>query len=138
MAKAWAYRDYTTIGPGPANDLLARIALRPENQERFLERTRSILNTNYPVLRDWATGHDGVFTHIEPKAGAIAYLRYDLDIDSLDFVERLREEKSVLIVAGEHFQMGKYLRIGFGSNADYLREGLNLISEFVSQLREGR
>jgi len=30
--------------------------------------------------------------------------------------------------------MGKYLRIGFGSNPDYLRGGLELISNFVSEL----
>ncbi|HXG93614.1 MAG TPA: aminotransferase class I/II-fold pyridoxal phosphate-dependent enzyme [Blastocatellia bacterium] len=134
VARAWAYHDYTTIGPGPASDLLARIALRPENRERFLERTRNILKANYPVLHDWAASHGAVFTHIAPRAGAIGYFRYNLDIDSLELVERLRKEKSVLIVPGEHFRMGKYLRIGFGSNVDYLREGLQLISEFISEI----
>jgi aspartate/methionine/tyrosine aminotransferase len=133
-ARAWAYHDYTTIGPGPANDLLARVALRPENRERFLARTRKILNANYPVLRDWAESHSPIFSHTRPKAGAIAYLRYELEMNSLDLVERLLKEKSVLIVPGEHFQMGKYLRIGFGSDPDYLREGLGLIGEFIERL----
>jgi hypothetical protein len=132
VADAWSYHDYTTIGPGPASDMLARIALRPENRRRLLERTRNILNSNYPILRDWAQAGDLSF--IQPQAGAIAYLRYHLDIGSLQFVNRLREEKSVLIVPGEHFLMGKYLRIGFGSNPDYLREGLELISSFIEEL----
>jgi aspartate/methionine/tyrosine aminotransferase len=98
----------------------------------LLDRTRGVLNANYPILRDWAQGNDLSF--IPPQAGAIAYLRYHLDIGSLEFVNRLREEKSVLVVPGEHFLMGKYLRIGFGSNADYLREGLELISDFIEEL----
>jgi len=132
VASAWSYHDYTTIGPGPASDMLARIALRPENRARLLQRTRTILNSNYPIIEDWA--HGAEFTFIKPQAGAIAYLRYHLDIGSLEFAERLRQEKSVLIVPGEQFLMGKYLRIGFGSNANHLREGLDLISNFVSEL----
>jgi aspartate/methionine/tyrosine aminotransferase len=83
-------------------------------------------------LRDWAQAND--LTFVQPQAGAIAYLRYHLEIGSLEFVERLRQQKSVLIVPGEHFLMGKYLRIGFGSNPDYLRDGLELISGFLEEL----
>ncbi|HSB11366.1 MAG TPA: aminotransferase class I/II-fold pyridoxal phosphate-dependent enzyme [Blastocatellia bacterium] len=132
VADAWSYHDYTTIGPGPAGDLLSRVALQPANRARLLERTRGILSSNYPILRDWAQANDLSF--VQPQAGAIAYLRYHLDIGSLEFVDRLRQEKSVLIVPGEHFLMGKYLRIGFGSNADYLSEGLDLISGFIEEL----
>jgi len=132
VADAWSYHDYTTIGPGPASDFLARVALRPENRARLLDRTRGILNANYPIIREWAEANDLSF--VPPHAGAIAYLRYHLDIGSLAFVERLKQEKSVLIVPGEHFLMGKYLRIGFGSNADHLREGLELIANFISEL----
>ena len=132
VADAWSYHDYTTIGPGPASDLLARIALRPENRARLLARSRSILNSNYPILADWAAANE--LSLVPPNAGAIAYLRYHLDIGSLELVERLRKERNVLIVPGEHFLMGKYLRIGFGSNAEHLREGLDLISKFISEL----
>jgi len=132
VAEAWSYHDYTTIGPGPLSDMLARVALAPENRARLLDRTRSILNSNYPILRDWAEANE--FSFVEPQAGAIAYLRYHLDAGSTEFVERLRQEKSVLVVPGEHFLMGKYLRIGFGSNADYLRDGLELISNFMDEM----
>ena len=132
VAEAWSYHDYTTIGPGPASDLLARIALRPETRAKLLTRTRNILNSNYPILAEWAHANELAF--VPPNAGAIAYLRYHLDIGSLELVERLRKERSVLIVPGEHFLMGKYLRIGFGSNLDYLREGLDVISSFISEL----
>jgi len=89
VANAWSYHDYTTIGPGPASDMLARVALRPENRAKFLSRTRSILNANYPIIREWAEANDLLF--VPPHAGAIAYLRYHLDIGSLQFVEGFRK-----------------------------------------------
>jgi aspartate/methionine/tyrosine aminotransferase len=134
-ARAWAYHDYTTIGPGPANDFLATVALRPENRLRLLERTRTILNDNYPILREWIDRQGGLFSLVEPRAGAIAYLRYNLDIDSIEMVERLRRDESVLIVPGGHFFMNNYLRIGFGAEAEYLREGLNRVESFLTQLK---
>ena len=133
-ARAWSHHDYTTIGPSTISDMLARVALRPENRRKLLARTRAILNSNFPVLRKWVDSYGGMFALVEPQAGAIAYLRYDLDVDSLDFVEKLRERKSVLIVPGEHFLMKNYLRIGFGSRPEHLREGLELISSFISDL----
>ena len=137
-AKAWAYHDYTTIGPSSASDLLARVALVPENRVKLIARTRKIINDNYPVLLEWIGRHGNLFSLVDPKAGAIAYLRYNLDMNSLELVNRLREQKSVLIVPGDHFFMDRYLRIGFGSNPDYLREGLALISECISGLRSAQ
>ena len=43
-------------------------------------------------------------------------MRYDHAINSTTLVNRLREEKSVLIVPGDHFGMDGYLRLGFGSH----------------------
>jgi aspartate/methionine/tyrosine aminotransferase len=45
---------------------------------------------------------------------AITFVRYQLDINSSQLAERLRREKSVLIVPGDHFGMDHYLRISFG------------------------
>ncbi len=134
-ARAWSYHDYTVIGPSPMTDQLACVALQPQMRQTLLARTRRIINAHYPIVRDWARQHDGLFSLRDPLAGAIAYLHYDLEMNSLELVERLRQEKSVLIAAGEHFHMDKYLRIGFGSNADYLRAGLALIDEFLTEIR---
>ena len=134
IGRAWSYHDYTTICPSPLADFLARIALRRENIDRFLERTRTILNSNYPILKQWVGSHDGLFSVVDPRAGAIAYLRYNLEIRSLDLINRLRDEKSVLIVAGEQFMMGKYLRIGYGGTQDHLKSGLALLDELLGEL----
>jgi aspartate/methionine/tyrosine aminotransferase len=134
VARAWAYHDYTTIGPGPVSDMLACLALQPEVRARLLSRTRKILTSNYPPLREWIASHGDLFSLIEPKAGAIAYVKYNLELDSLELVNRLKDTRSVLIVPGAHFRMKNYLRIGFGSNVDYLRAGLELIDDFLSEI----
>jgi len=63
-----------------------------------------------------------MFSLVEPHAGAIALLRYRLQINSTQLVEKLLHEKSVLIVPGDHFGMDNFLRLGYGPPEDYLRQ----------------
>lgn len=134
ISKLWSYHDYTTIGPGTLSDMLARIALSPGVQDRILSRTRSILKDNYPILRDWIHEHGNMFAMVEPHAGAIAYLRYNLEINSTQLAEKLLHEKSTLIVPGDHFGMDRYLRIGYGPPEKYLRAALDRVHSTLMEL----
>jgi aspartate/methionine/tyrosine aminotransferase len=134
VASIWSYHDYTTISPGALSDALARRALQPARRARILERTRSILNTNYPIMTGWLDSHGTLFSYAAPDAGAIVYVQYQHPINSTDLVNRLREQKSVLIVPGDHFGMDGYLRIGFGDETDYMRQGLNRLQELLVEL----
>ena len=127
IARLWSYHDYTTIGPSRLSDILAEYALIPSNRARIRKRTRNILQTNYPILKDWIDRHAETFSLVTPQAGAIAYLRYSLNMNSTELVDKLLHEKSVLIVPGDHFGMDHYLRIGYGPPAEYLRTGLDRI-----------
>src|SRR5262249_60761124 len=73
----------------------------------------------------------GLFSYAAPDAGAIVYVRYHHAINSTDLVTRLREQKSVLIVPGDHFGMDGYLRIGFGDETGYVRRGLDRLHELL-------
>jgi aspartate/methionine/tyrosine aminotransferase len=123
-ASFWSYHDYTTIAPGAVSDLLARMALEPRRRAAIIDRTRRIIRSNYPVLRDWLAAHGNLFHHVPPEAGAIAFVGYRHGINSTELVTRLRDRHSVLIVPGDHFHMDGYLRIGFGYDVDTLNEGL--------------
>ena len=46
---------------------------------------------------------------------------------------RLRVQKSVLVVPGDHFFMDHYLRIGFGDEATRLREGLSRFDDLLDE-----
>jgi aspartate/methionine/tyrosine aminotransferase len=134
-ARLWSYRDYTTIAPSTLGDQLAQMALEPQMRERILQRTRQILQTNYPLLAAWLRNHTESFAFVEPRAGAIAFLRYQIDLNSTALVERLLAEKSVLIVPGDHFGLDRHLRIGYGAPADYLRTGLDRIHDLLTELQ---
>ncbi len=138
IAKMWSYHDYTTIAPGTLSDTLARVALSTTGRTRCLERTRGICRHNFPLFREWMESHGSMFRMIEPRAGAIAYVHYDLPVNSTELVMRLLQEKSVLIVPGDHFGMDGYLRIGYGPQPDYLRQGLEHVHDLLEQLSAGR
>ena len=133
IASFWSYHDYVTIAPGALSDRLARVALQPERRARLFERTRGILRTNLPLMEEWLR-HAGGFHWITPEAGAIVYVRYDYQINSTVLVNRLREEKSVLVVPGDHFGMDGYLRLGFGEPPEYNRAGLDRLKELLSSV----
>jgi aspartate/methionine/tyrosine aminotransferase len=131
VSDTWAIHDYTTIAPGGINDRLARIALAPERRAELLARTRGIIRANYPLVRRWIERQEGL-SHIAPEAGAIVFVRHAHPIRSSELTERLRQERSVLVVPGDFFDMDGYLRIGFGSDPAYLASALALIGEFLS------
>jgi aspartate/methionine/tyrosine aminotransferase len=133
VKRTWPYHDYTTISPSALSDRLATIALGPGKRERILERTRGILNANYPALERWLNGHDGLFSFVPPKAGAIAFAKYALEVPSVDLVERLIREQSVLLVPGDHFETEGYLRFGYGSDQGYLLKALARIDEALKK-----
>lgn len=134
IASLWSYHDYTTISPGALSDLLARHALDPARRSTILARTRRILNENFPVIARWLASHGSLFTYAPPDAGAIVYVQYHHPINSTTLVQRLRQEKSVLIVPGDHFGMDGFLRIGYGDEPGYLGEGLNRLHDLLVTL----
>jgi aspartate/methionine/tyrosine aminotransferase len=84
------------------------------------------------LIEQWLRAHDPGFSWIRPEAGAILYTRYNYAINSTELVTRLRQEKSVLIVPGDHFGMDGYLRLGYGERPDYLRAGLDRLHELLA------
>ena len=129
IKKTWPYHDYTTISPSALSDKLARIALSPKNRDRILRRTKGILNYNWPLLDSWLNRQGNLFEYVPPQAGAICFARYHLDIPSLDLVNRLIREKSVLLVPGDHFEMEGHLRFGYGPEEEYLLRALARVEE---------
>jgi len=125
VTELWIRHDYTTLTPGMLSDWFASIAMEPDRREEILQRTRGIIRANLPSLEDWI-GSQPALSYIRPKAGAIAYVEYDLPIASGDLIERIRTQQSVLLVPGDMFGLGKGFRIGFGYDIDHTLKGLEL------------
>jgi aspartate/methionine/tyrosine aminotransferase len=130
VEQLWGVHDYTTIAPGAINDLMARVALAPARRAMLLARTRGILRTNYPVVKRWIERRPSL-SHVPPEAGAITFVRYAHAINSTALMERIRDERSVLLVPGDHFEMDGYIRIGFGCDPELLLPALEHVGEVL-------
>ncbi len=130
----WRRHEYSTLACTMLSNRLAEIALSPEVRPRIISRTRRYVRRGYAVLESWLDGFDGLFEVVAPQAAAIALVRHHLDLPSLELVERLIREKSVLIVPGEHFGVERHLRISFGPPEDYVTAGLARIGELIGDL----
>ena len=138
IARIWERHDYTTLSPSAVSDRLAALAMAPDVRETILARTRAIVRVNYPRLDAWLETHREHFTWARPAAGAIAYARYDLPIKSTDLVERIRTERSVLLVPGDMLGLKKGIRFGFGFDMEHTLKGLSLVDEVLAEVVTGR
>lgn len=131
-----AYHDYLTLTPSYLSDYLADIIMQPKRRDEILQRTRTIIGHNLPILEKWLGKHEDIFDYARPAAGAIATVKYRLPIASVTLFNRLIEEQSVLITPGAHFGIGNYLRIGFGYDIAHIRKGLRRIDPVLRELRD--
>jgi aspartate/methionine/tyrosine aminotransferase len=129
VSRVWEHRDYTTLMVGRLSDRLACRALEPSMRRRLLARTRSILRDNAAVLDEWVAANDDLIRFARPQAGAIAYLEYDAPVESMEFADTLRRERSVLVVPGSQLGLDRGFRVGFGYSADATRLGLERAAE---------
>src|SRR5271154_3209708 len=135
IEKLWSYHDYTSISPSMLTDRLASAALEPARRAWILNRTREILRANYPPLRAWLAEHTDIFSHIAPKAGAIAWAGLRDCRNTAKMAEDLRVQKSVLLVAGEQVGMESFVRFGFGGDPAHLQRALSRIDEYLAETR---
>lgn len=137
IEECWAQHDYTTICPGALSDLIARVAVRPENRKRLHARTREILSGNRKYMSDWVKSFDGFLSYVEPKAGPIAFVKYASAFPSVELVHRIREKQGALVVPGAHMGMEGYLRFSLGVPAEMLARGLERVGRELEVLRAG-
>jgi len=134
VEKGWAYHDYTTIASNIISNYIAALALKPKLRQKILNRNRSRLNENLAYLTDWLKIHKDLFTLTPPKAGGMAFIRYNMKINSTDLANKLREEKSVLVVPGDQFGMDHFIRLGIGAEKECFLSGLDLMEETIKEI----
>jgi aspartate/methionine/tyrosine aminotransferase len=136
LDEMWARHEYTTIATTALSNHLAALALSGKVRPQILARTRKYIREGFPVLEEWMKGHGDMFQIVPPQAAAIAFARYRIPINSTELVNRLKDEKSVLIVPGDHFGLDGHLRISYGLHHDYLRDGLDRIHAMLVELEQ--
>lgn len=109
------------------DEAMAALALR--HKEKILQRNRTILRRNLPILEDWVKGESHV-SFVKPKAGTMALVYYDVDMPSTLFCHRMYYETGAFTVPGDCFDEPFSFRVGYGHDAETLERGLQAVSEF--------
>ena len=131
---AWETHDYTSIAIGRLSDLIATHVLQRKNRHKFLSATQTALRKNLELFQQWLDNYPGKFRFIPPHAGAMAFVHYEFEINSTKLVEKVRDEVSVLLVAGDWYGMDQYLRFGYGAKQDDLIIALDRIDRVFKAL----
>ncbi|NHK31000.1 MAG: aminotransferase class I/II-fold pyridoxal phosphate-dependent enzyme [Asgard group archaeon] len=135
IEKIWRRHEYTTLSTSIFSNNLAALALSADIRPRIIQRTRNYIRKGFPILQKWIDKQMDVFQMVPPQAAAIAFLQYQLLINSTELANRLIQEKSVLIVPGDHFGMDNFIRVSYGLPKDFLTEGLTRIQQLVTEIR---
>jgi aspartate/methionine/tyrosine aminotransferase len=136
IGRIWDRHDYTTLTPGLLSDRLTAVAMEPTKREQILARTRGIIRTNLPQLETWLATQPAL-RYIRPVAGAITFAEVDLPVPTREIVERIRLERSVLLVPGEMFGVANGIRFGFGFDVQHTLKGLALAGETLAAIASG-
>ena len=128
-----SHRDYNLISCGMFDEAIASIAL--QNSETLLKRSRGIVRENLRILDNWVQG-EARLHYVKPKAGTTALVYYDYDMDSYSFCERMYYETGAFVTPGDCFGEPKSMRIGYASELQVLKDGLQAVSEFLRILEK--
>ncbi len=131
IERIWRHHDYSTLTPGLLSDRLTAVAMQPHVRENILARTRGIIRANLPLLESWLATQPALRAR-RPVAGAIAFAKVDLPVDTRYLVERIRTERSVLLVPGEMFGIDNGIRFGFGFDVEHTLKGLALAGDTIA------
>jgi hypothetical protein len=134
IAELWAHKDYSSICASVLSQEIAKKIMASETRKKILSRSNTMLSANLQLFQDWLGSHPGLFSFVPPHAGGMAFVGYQMNINSTELAHKLRTDQSVLIVPGDCYGMDKYLRFGIGSPSDYLSQGLNLVSKCIHQI----
>lgn len=125
-------RDYHVISSGPLDDYLACVVL--ENKDQILKRSLEICDKNKQLLKQWLE-NEPLVSCVIPDEGTVCFLKYNVDMPSKEFCEKLQDETGIFFVPGSTFGIENHLRFGFTHEYEYVKEGLELFSKWLDQFR---
>ena len=125
------HREYNTISVSIIDDYYSAIAL--ENRNKIEERNFKIMREGLKILNDWLNGEVYIKANL-PQGGTTALLRYKKDVSSRTLCRKLQEETGVALLPGETMEMEGTVRLGFCTNPEVLKTGLNEFSKFLRTL----
>lgn len=132
IQKSWGWKDYTSISNTPLSDFLAAFAL--VNREKVMHRNLAIARKNRKTLLKWFKQHAYFFDYIVPEVGVLCFPKLkNIPLTSKELCEKIFNEKKLLLVPGECFDMPGHLRIGFGGDSKNFNICLTILSDYLNR-----
>ena len=128
-----SHRDYNLVSCGMFDEAVAGLALA--HSDKLLERNRGIVRENLAILDAWVASEPRL-TYTKPQAGTTALVYYDYDLPSYEFCERMYHETGAFVTPGDCFEQPHSVRIGYASDTQVLKDGLNAFSAFLRTLEQ--
>ena len=129
LARAAAFKDYTTICASAPAEILALVGLRA--RAALSRRSRDIVLANLGLAEEFFARRTERFEWIRPRAGTVAFPRLRRG-DAAEFAAELVEAEGVLVLPGACFDVpGPHFRMGFGRR-DFA-EGLARLAAFMDR-----
>lgn len=125
----WEKRDYNTISVSILDDSMATLAL--QNADTILARNHRLCQTNLDVIELFVKASNGGVLWVRPRGGSTCFIRVNNGVNTLKMAEDLAENHGTLVVPGEVFEKPGWLRVGFGNSARNVKEGLDVIAQWL-------
>jgi len=142
LTKCLILREDTSEVMNVLGEYIALAAMKPSKYERLLNEGKDQGRKGWAIVKDWISKSE-VFHWVEPRAGFLCFVRYDLDIGSEDFCKRLLAAPyRTFVQPGVAYGFEKHIRLGVGGGVggvktELMSEGLRRIDRFVKDLTKG-
>ncbi|KAF7515896.1 hypothetical protein G7054_g14380 [Neopestalotiopsis clavispora] len=134
-------RDYTTISVSQLDDQVATYALSDEVRPHLIQRNMELAKKNLALLDEFVRNHSDYVSWIKPNAATVAFVQFKKGgqpINDEQFCLDLLKKTKVMVLPGcKCFGHGNafkgYVRIGYVSETEVLREALEQLSAYVKE-----
>ena len=122
--------------PSRASEIQAIMTLRAS--DRILERNLNIIKRNMQLLREFMSTYRDIFEWIEPKAGAVGFVRFKGPLTTTELGEEMAKagismKPAYCFSPGPMTPENDLFRIGFGESV--MPAALEALKLFVEQQR---
>jgi len=104
-----------------------------KNRQAVLPKAFSDLREKLLLVKSWASGRSDV-KWSDPDGCAVGFLRYDHNIPSLEFCERLHKDYGTRTIPGAFFHIERGFRIGLTKPYQEIKGGLEMIDQMLDDI----
>ena len=128
---------FGTACPARASEIQAIMTLRASNT--ILERNLQIIKKNMELLREFMSTYSALFEWIEPRAGAVGFVRFKGPLTTTELGEEMAKagismKPAYCFTPGPVNNKNDFFRIGFGEES--LPAALDAFKQFVEKHKQ--